>query len=182
MEDLYSALCNGQTWAYQRLYELYADRIYRFARRMVSETEAEDIVQETFLRVFQSIQAQSLPIHLEVWLFQVARNMCRDTLRKERIKRAYFEHAKLRSPSSTGEPEQDVIKREQIHMLGKAIQMLPEDQREILLLRENAELSFREIAEIVGCPLNTALARMYYALRNLRRTLGLSKKITGEII
>ena len=82
-------------------------------------------------------------------------------------------------PDMTGErfvsdapaPRENAEESERHRALLKAVERLPVEQRQVFLLREEAGMSFREIAEAAGCPLNTALGRMHYAMENLRKSL-----------
>lgn len=165
MDELIRGLKARDQGAFERLLREHGDRLFRFARRMVGPAEAEDVVQEVFLRVHRSIDSFDPSGSFPAWLFTIAHNLCRD-----RGRRAAPEHAELGEiPGPAGRA--GVENREIREALARAVAELPPDQKQVFLMREEAGLSFREIAQAIGCPLNTALGRMHYAMEKLRRSL-----------
>ena len=160
MDDLIQGLRAGQAAAFERLVREFGDRIYRFVRRLAGECWAEDLTQEVFLRVFQSIGSCRPTGRFESWLFTIANNLCID-------------HARRRRPEAPLDLEAEGREEENERRAAilKAVERLPFDQKQVFLLREEGGLSFKEIAEMTGCPLNTALGRMHYAMEALRKSL-----------
>lgn len=175
MEDLVRGLKEGRPGTFERLVRDYGDRIYRFARRMVGPAGAEDVVQEVFLRVHRSIRAYRPGGRFESWLFTIANNICIDVARRRRPEVRMDDPREFapweRFPSRSSGPVEILEDKERRRALLAAVGRLPLEQRQVFLLREEGGLSFREIADAVGCPLNTALGRMHYAMENLRRAL-----------
>ncbi len=175
MDDLVGGLKAGRPEAFERLAGEYGDRIYRFARRMIGESGAEDIVQEVFMRVCRSVGSYRPVGSFESWLFSIANNLCLDQARKRRRETSLEglgeEMRAERFASSAPRPPDALEEEELRRAVLKAVERLPVEQRQVFLLREEGGLSFKEIAEVVGCPLNTALGRMHYAMENLRRSL-----------
>ena len=175
MEDLVRGLKEGRPAAYETLVREYGDRIFRFVKRMVGEAWAEDLTQEVFVRVHRSVGAYRPEGRFESWLFAIANNLCIDRARRRRPEASVSdlgeEAAAEHFLASTPEPSDAVEEEERRRALLKAVERLPPEQRQVFLMREEGGLSFKEIAEIVGCPLNTALGRMHYAMENLKRTL-----------
>ncbi len=175
MDDLVRGLKDGRPEAFERLVREYGDRLYRFARRMVGELWAEDLTQEVFVRVFRSVGAYRPGGRFESWLFAIANNLCIDQARKRRPETPAAdlgeEMKAERFPSGAPEPLEELEDEERRRALLKAVDRLPVEQKQVFLLREEGGLSFKEIAEVAGCPLNTALGRMHYAMENLRRSL-----------
>ncbi len=175
MDELIRGLQAGDAGAFERLVREYGDRIYRFARRLAGERWAEDIAQEVLVRVFRSVGSYRPTGRFESWLFTIANNLAIDFLRKERPETAMSEvdegMTAERFVSETREPLEALEEAERRRALLKAVERLPLDQKQVFLLREEAGLSFREIAQIAGCPLNTALGRMHYAMEHLRKAL-----------
>lgn len=166
MDDLVRGLKAGAPGAFDRLVREYGDRLYRFCLRLVGTTEAEDVVQETFIRVHRSIGSYQPTGRFESWLFTIANHLALDALRRGAGNRAEAEE-----PVDSVGPVDELSHREVQHALLRAVERLPVEQKQVFLLREEAGLSFREIAELTRCPLNTALGRMHYAMENLRKSL-----------
>jgi RNA polymerase sigma-70 factor (ECF subfamily) len=166
MDDLIQGLKSGQSASFDRLVREYGDRLYRFCLRIVGPTEAEDVVQETFIRVHRSIGSYQPTGRFESWLFTIANHLALDSVRRRSSVSMESEE-----PVDFHEPTDDLDHQEVQHALVQAVDRLPVDQKQVFLLREEAGLSFREIAELLHCPLNTALGRMHYAMENLRKTM-----------
>jgi RNA polymerase sigma-70 factor (ECF subfamily) len=173
MNDLVRGLQAGRPEAFERLVGEFGDRLYRFARRMVGERAAEDLTQEVLLRVMRSVGDYSPTGRFESWLFTIASRLAIDEARRRKAENlrseADPEGGLGRTLSKTPEPPQQAEDEERRRAILEAVERLPLDQKQVFLLREEGGLSFREIAEIVGCPLNTALGRMHYAMESLRR-------------
>ena len=166
MDELIRGLKAGSPEAYRRLVEEYGDRLRRFAARLAGPEVADDIVQEVFLRVYRSIRTFDPSGSLASWIFTIANNLCVDHLRK----RPPADRTRQPQPG----PPQLAEGREVRDALRRAVASLPEGQKQVFHLREEAGLSFREIAELLGCPLGTALGRMHAAMATLRKALNVS--------
>ncbi len=166
----------GNTSAFEILVNRHKDRIHGSVLNIVNDTYlAEDIFQETFIKIIQNIKRgkynhedKFLP-----WALRIARNLAIDSLRR-----------KKRMPSVVTSDGSDLFEtlfiadksQEDIHIeqeehteLHTWIRMLPEEQREVLILRSYAQLSFKEIAVITETNINTCIGRMHYAITNLRK-------------
>ncbi len=165
----------GHSGAYERLVREHGDRIYRFVKRLVGERWAEDVTQEVMIRVYRSVASYKPSGRFESWLFAIANNLAIDYARKRRPEVSISElDGELTGESfvsAQSAPLEVIEERERRQVLLRAVERLPADQKQVFLLREEAGLSFKEIAEIAGCPLNTALGRMHYAMENLRRSM-----------
>ena len=175
MDDLIKGLKAGSAAAFERLVREYGDRIYRYSRRMVGERGAEDLAQEVLVRVFRSIRTYEPTGRFESWLFTIANHLAIDEARRRRPEASMSELdedlSAERFASDAPEPVESLEEEERRRALLKAVERLPLEQRQVFLLREEAGLSFKEIAEMTGCPLNTALGRMHYAMEHLRKVL-----------
>lgn len=164
------------------LAEAYGPRVYGLLYRLTGSREmAEDFAQETFLRVVRTIGTYEHRGRFESWLFRIAANLARDHARKN--KRQGPVHS-LDAPAGEDDsivpdvpdpeeprPMERLVEREDGARLEACLAELPEIDRQIILLRHFSELSFREIAEMLGIPLGTALARAHRAMRRLRARL-----------
>jgi RNA polymerase sigma-70 factor (ECF subfamily) len=145
---------------------------------------AEDLFQDTFLKVFQSVKAGKYYDNGKFlsWVMRIAHNLIIDhfrrikqmnTISNDDYESDIFNSKKL----SDATVEDDMINRQILKDVRRMISFLPDDQREVVILRHYSGLSFKEIAEITGVSINTALGRMRYALINMRKLM-LEKKIT----
>lgn len=175
---------DGDSRAFEQLLLRYRRPVYLFVLRLVgmgNTALAEDLTQETFLRVVKHARSYEQQARFRTWLYTMARNLCVDALRRARHRRAQsldapmheedretlLEHTADTSPAV----DRRVIGHELQQRIQQAVASLPEDQREVFLMREVAELQFKEIAAIVGIPENTVKSRMRYALEKLREAL-----------
>jgi RNA polymerase sigma-70 factor (ECF subfamily) len=174
---------DGDVRAFEVLVTRHRKPIYNFILRFVRDAaQAEDVLQETFLRLVKGAEAYERQAKFTTWLYTIARNLCVDASRRGKHRKA----ASLDAPAS-GDPDgsplidlvadgkdgvdRQAIGRELQVRIQAAVEALPDEQREIFLLREVADLQFNEIANIVGCPENTVKSRMRYALEKLREAL-----------
>jgi len=155
-------------------------RLFDFIRRRVgTEEDAEDILQDVFLQLASSANVTEPIEHLTSWLFTVARNKVIDWYRKKRPKSTSFDGSDADGPLNLSEilfdPAQDpdqVYARSLVWTeLAGALDELPEDQRKVFVMHELEGKSFKEIAAITGDPLNTLLSRKRYAVLFLRDRL-----------
>jgi RNA polymerase sigma-70 factor (ECF subfamily) len=168
MDDLVTGLKAGDPAAFESLVRGFGDRLYRFVRRLVGERWADDLTQETFVRVYRTVGSYRPTGRFEAWMYTVANHACIDFLRHRRPEVALSE---VEPDASSPSPLERIEEDERRRALLKAVERLPADQKQVFLLREEAGMSFREIADALGCPLNTALGRMHYAMENLRKAL-----------
>jgi RNA polymerase sigma-70 factor (ECF subfamily) len=167
MDDLVTGLKAGDPAAFESLVRGFGDRLYRFVRRLVGERWADDLTQDVFMRVYRTIGSYRPIGRFEAWVYTVANNVCVDFLRRRRPEAPLPESEEAEARSPLERIEED----ERRDALLKAVERLPADQKRVFLLREEAGLSFKEIADVLGCPLNTALGRMHYAMEHLRKAL-----------
>lgn len=145
--------------AFQTLYERHSKRIYSFILRYVgNHHEAEEILQETFLRAYRKADSFQPKAEVSTWLFQIAMNLCRD--RARRLPRRETSLEGILEPKGAGGPLDDARESEAKRIVEEVIQKLPEDERSVLLLRVYEELHFEGIADVVGCSERTARERM----------------------
>jgi RNA polymerase sigma-70 factor (ECF subfamily) len=177
----------GQTDAMERLVERHGSSVYAFVRRFLgNDPIADDVYQEVWLKVIRYADRFEGRSRFTTWLFQITRNVCMDHRRSTMRRKqgvSLERDGSLATDGGEGVPLRDQIadrsasteervaaSEERAHV-ERAIAMLPEEQREVLLLREKTELTFEEIAEVSGLSPNTVKSRMRYALVNLRKAL-----------
>jgi RNA polymerase sigma-70 factor (ECF subfamily) len=173
--------------AFRQLVNRHQERIFGYLMGMVRDhSTADDLFQETWFRVIRALSndrgsytRQGRWIN---WVMRIARNAALDHLRS-RKKWSDVDGGDEDTDSYWDRlPDSDLTHDELIHLaeqrswLEECIDQLPNEQREVLLLRHESDLTFREIAEMTDCSINTALGRMRYALLNLRRMMRASDK------
>ena len=182
-EDLMVMYQKGEVRAFEVLLSRHRKPVYNFILRFVGDKEtAEDLLQETFMRVIKGADAYKRQAKFTTWLYTIARNLCVDQTRRRKHRR----HASLDAPMDSSEDSgslMDVIasneiasdrksvNKELFATMQRAIAGLSEEQREVFLMREFLDLPFKQIAEVVGVPENTVKSRMRYALEKLRLEL-----------
>lgn len=151
--------------------------LYSYALALThNHAEAEDLVQETYVRAMRAMGSLRADSNLKAWLFTILRNIWLNQLRKRRLGRHSIEidHVDGLADCPT-EPSKDALciyisKIEAKHVRA-AIDKLPLDFQEIILLREYEELSYREIARVLACPVGTVMSRLARARTRLRTVL-----------
>jgi len=176
--ELIQAYLNGDAASLQTLVYRHKDKIYTAIYMLVKDQYlAEDIFQDTFLKIIRTLnegrykeQGKFLP-----WAVRVAHNLCMDHFRKVRqdipvVMEDGREIIQLMQFAS--ESAEAGLERRQVHQsVRQLIEALPEEQREVIVLRIYGNLSFKEIADITSVSINTALGRMRYGLINLRKLI-----------
>jgi len=167
--------------AFEELVDLYSSRLFGFVFRLIGHRQdADDLVQEVFLRVVQRIGDYVHDGKFEAWLFRIAMNLVRDRVRKARRTplQVSGDAGGDESPGGLWEqiadgasqsPRDPLELADDLDRLQRAVARLPQAEREVVMLRHYSELTFVEIAEIMGTPLGTALARSHRALTKLRQ-------------
>jgi RNA polymerase sigma-70 factor (ECF subfamily) len=171
-EVLLARYRRGDVAAFRTLVRRHQRPLYNFALRQVrSPGAAEDIVQDVFVRIVQNVETFKEEARFSTWAYTIARNLCIDHLRK----RVHRRHASLDAPErvagSSPAVDRVAIGQQLQGHIAAAVEALPEDQREVFLLRQVGDLAFKEIAEIVGVSENTVKSRMRYALERLQTAL-----------
>ncbi len=172
----------GDKTSFALLVRRYQGPLYNFALRHVRvDTAAEDVVQEAFIRVVQNGAEFKFESRVSTWLFSIARNLSIDHLRKAALRK----HPSLDQPTSDSEESRTLgetiadsketdrsAEGERLKgRLEAAVRQLPEEQREVFLLRETGDMPFKDIAELTGVSENTVKSRMRYALLRLKELL-----------
>jgi len=182
-KSLVEAHCRGDQTAFAELVRRYGASVLGYLIKVSgSRDEAEDLFQETFKRVHE--KAHTLRgNNFRPWLFRVATNTAMDGLRRrgrmrmvslnERLDSKGGEEAELACAVGEDgcEPAQEAVRSEQKEKVRQAVELLPKGQRATLVLAYYQQLTYREVAEVLGCSLGTVKIQMYRALRTLARRL-----------
>ena len=174
-EELVELLRTGDTAAGEVLVKRYCQSLLRYLQRIVgSDHLAEELHQQTWLSVLDHIDRfdkSSTAGGFKAWVFRIATNKANDHWRSAGREKVAKAGLKLVSDDSMPEAGHRLEGTEQEQKLRLAIEKLPEAQRQVLMLRYYSNLKFVEIAELIGCPLNTALGRMHKAVLKLRQLM-----------
>jgi len=187
-DELIQRFISGDQSSVESLILRHKNKVYGYISMYIRDQAlAEDIFQDTFLKVIQSLKAGRYQENGRFisWVMRIAHNLIIDHFRKEKqmnvISNDDYESDIFNSRKLCEANVEDVIvKRQVIKDVRRLIQMLPEDQREVVILRHYTGLSFKEIADIANVSINTALGRMRYALINMRKLME-EKNITLDI-
>ena len=177
-QQLIQLFVNGDSAALEELIKKHKDRIFTSIVILVKDRSlAEDIFQEVFIKIIDTLRSGSYTDEGKFlpWALRIAHNMCVDHFRKVKrtpIVHSNDEHDIFENLNLSEEGAENVIMRSQSHeRVRQMLDMLPQDQREVIVLRHFANLSFKEIADRTNCSINTALGRMRYGLINLRKLM-----------
>jgi RNA polymerase sigma-70 factor (ECF subfamily) len=176
--DLLSAARGGNTDAFGRLVEIHRDSIIRLAYGYVRDREeALDIAQEAFIKAYRHLGRFRGESAFSTWLYRITCNLCRDRLRQRARRQVGSLEDMMQSDgqvpiaTSTEDPREHAEQQEMETLILHAINRLPPKQRDVILLREIAELSYAEIAAAVGCRLGTVMSRLFHARQAVAQAL-----------
>lgn len=169
----------GDTAAFEKLVLHYQAQIYRLCFRMVGHAEdAADLTQETFLRAWRTLHGFRFQSAFSSWLYRMASNLCIDYLRKRKRKGELSltvlqedNETYCEPPDPEPLPEVRVIAQEEQQLIQLALSALSADDRRILILRAVNDLSYAEIARVMGIRENTVKSRLSRARERLRKKL-----------
>jgi RNA polymerase sigma-70 factor (ECF subfamily) len=195
-ESLMAAYQKGDLQAFALLVERYERPLWNFLRRFVNDMAlAEDLLQETFMRVVKSAASWKEQAKFSTWLYTIARNLCIDQQRRNALRTTTSLDAAARAADAdrTSAPplgerlaggdrggEAAAITQQLAIQIEAAIAALPTSQREVFLMREVLGLPFAEIATALGENVATIKSRMRYALMHLRQALAENQPSGGE--
>ena len=182
-EQLMLAFKSGDARAFEALVRRHRAPVFHFILRFTGQRQlAEDLLQETWLKVVRGRVAYEPKARFTTWVYAMARNLCVDSARKQTHRRAESLDAprgddgpglgELIADPAGIDPERGAHAALVRPLLEQALQSLPEEQREVFVLREFSGVPFKDIAVITGTSENTVKSRMRYALEALRKRLG----------
>jgi RNA polymerase sigma-70 factor (ECF subfamily) len=170
-EQLMVRVQQGEVQAFEALFERYRPRLFGFLfRRCGDAAAAEDLFQESWLRVVRARDRFDPGRRFSTWLFQIANNLCRDRGRRLAVEAREREamQAQIEQNEPGTAPPPHALRR----ALERRLAVLPDRLREVLVLRYYHDLSEREIAAIAGVPKGTVKSRLHAAIRALRTETG----------
>jgi RNA polymerase sigma-70 factor (ECF subfamily) len=190
-EQLLASYTRGDVLAMAALLRRYKRPLFTFVLRLNGDRHrAEDLLQEVFVRLIEHAHSYEGSARVKTWLYRIARNLSIDEMRRGKHRR----HASLDASERDGQdnlhqrvadaaPAADrrAASGQLKDRIAQAIAGLPQDQREVFLLRQVEQLSFKEIAEITTCSENTVKSRMRYALARLQSALSEYQEYAEEL-
>jgi RNA polymerase sigma-70 factor (ECF subfamily) len=179
-EELVKSALTGDQKAYKALFEMYRQAIFHIAVKIVrNHEEANDLVQETFIKAFGSLKTFDYNYRFSTWLYKIAANCSIDYLRKRRIDSMSLDKpistkngdVQMEIADDTHNPEKDLRSQEQSMGIEEAIDSLPGKYREVIVLRHKEDKSYEEIAIFLEVPVGTVKARIFRARELLKKKL-----------
>jgi len=185
-EELILGCQRGDEASFDQLFERYRSRLFTFIWRYVRNREAaEDIFQETFVRVFTRAHSFRRRAKVSTWVYTIAANLCRDELKRRKRRPTVsldeplpgqdpsqaWTHVVRLADESAEHPRESAEEAEHRAALWQAVDELPDELRVTLELQAQHGLKYREVAEVLGIPLGTVQSRIHNAVKLLRRRL-----------
>ena len=168
-EDLMSFFQAGTVEAFDLLVSRYKDPLTNYIYRFLGDMkECEDLLQETFLRVYRNRHSYRRIAKFSTWLYTIAGNLARSEYRKRKRRRLYSlqsvnrdeEEFEVEIPDETFSPDRHTESTIQDYYIQEALKQIPEEFREVVVLRDVQQLAYEEIAEITGLPMGTVKSRI----------------------
>lgn len=179
-EDLMELFQAGSIEAYDILVSRYKDPLMNYIYRFLGDMkECEDLLQETFLRVYRNRHSYRRIAKFSTWLYTIAGNLARSEYRKRKRRRVYSiqsvnrdeEEYEVEIPDETFSPDKHTDSTIQHHYIQAALKQIPDEFREVVVLRDVQQLAYDEIAEITGLPMGTVKSRINRGRTKLQHLL-----------
>jgi RNA polymerase sigma-70 factor, ECF subfamily len=171
----------GDQKSLDSLFRLWYQRAYQMAMRYVADEHmAREAVQHTFIAVQQHLDQLQQPEKFVGWLYRTVINSCRMEGRKKQRSRLTEFRLDARQEPLAQNPDRNLQLEQRNRLLMDAVYQLPEDQRTVVMLKELDGLKFREIADLLQIPENTAKSRLYVGLKALKQIL-VEQRLTKEM-
>jgi RNA polymerase sigma-70 factor, ECF subfamily len=175
-EDLMVAYQNGNIAAFDSLYGRYQNRLYRyFMLKFLNAAMASELFQESFLRVHKARHSFVPDRKFSTWIFSIAANLHKDELRRRTrrpgdVNWKEVEDSALQNQSRTT-IEDEFVSNENIKLLMNALEKIPEDQKDVILLHKFEDMSFPEIAEVTGMKTEAVKSKAFRGYKNLKKLI-----------
>lgn len=179
--EMVLAVREGDTTAYRGLVEKYQTRVYQMVYGMLrNQEDARDITQDAFVKAYDNLARFRLESSFYTWIYRIAMNLAIDFLRKQKRRGTTEFDETIANRDGTGaideqhhqdSPSKSLERKQLYDRIMAALQELPEDQRQVILLRELEGLSYKEIADVMEIPEGTVMSRLYYARKKLQKLL-----------
>lgn len=178
-QKLIESFRSGDEFAFVGLYNRYKGPVYAFCYKMLLDSDAaKDVMQETFLRVYENRDRLMKSDAFKSWLFTIARNQCLNAIRRSG-KHVSLPDAKDLPPVAET-PFTRMEKSEQVRFVTRFLESLPPEYREVIVLREYQNLSYEEIAAVTRSTLSAVKSRLFKARRKLAQQMEAAMKATED--
>jgi RNA polymerase sigma-70 factor (ECF subfamily) len=180
-EELMARIAEGDEYAFEILVNRHQTSVLNFIYRFIGDrTQAKDLAQEVFIRVWQAAKTYKPEAKFTTWLYRITANLCLNELRSSRRKKWFSfnwsdedgEHT-IEKTLSDGAPsaEDILLEKERSRQISDALQSLPDNQRMALVLKRYDDLSYQEIAKVIGCSVPAVESLLVRAKRTLQEKL-----------
>jgi RNA polymerase sigma-70 factor (ECF subfamily) len=180
-EDLMVRFVNGDEGAFEILVDRHQTSILNLIYRYIGDrTQARDLAQEVFIRVWKSVRTYKPEAAFTTWIYRIAINLCLNELKSARRRRWFSFGRSDEDPQNTLEetfadgspsPEDLLLAKERDRRISDALQSLPDNQRMALVLKRYDDLSYQEIAQVIGCSVSAVESLLVRAKRTLQEKL-----------
>lgn len=185
--EIIRSVLRGNVNDFEKLVTAYEKNVYSLALRMVGDPEdAADMTQETFIKAYRSLSSFRGDSKFSSWLYRIASNVCLDFLRsRSRHPQVSLsssdedEQTTFELPDMSRNPEEQLMKKLSMEAVRRGLEQLPEQQRQILVLRELGGLSYAELAQTLGLEEGTVKSRIFRARKRLCALLLRDGNISG---
>jgi RNA polymerase sigma-70 factor (ECF subfamily) len=175
------AVLGGDHAAYRELVQRYEGRVYAIVYGMVrNQEDARDMAQEAFIKAYNNLHRFRLESSFYTWLYRIAMNVCIDFHRRRKLRRTEEFDEGIGARGSDGaidpihrklDPGKELERKQLRERILTALEALPEEQKQIVVLREIDGMSYKEIAEVLDIPEGTVMSRLFYARKKLQAAL-----------
>jgi RNA polymerase sigma factor (sigma-70 family) len=166
-EALMEEVRDGEVGRLAVLFERHHRALFHYFHRLTGDrARSEDLVQDVFFRILRFRETYQLRSTFAAWMYQVARNAYIDGVRKTKNEADWGED-RPEPPSNEPHVDEQIWKQQEAKLLRKALEALPETQREVLILSRYQNLKYEEIGEILGCEVGAVKLRVFRAVRSL---------------
>jgi RNA polymerase sigma factor (sigma-70 family) len=179
-ELLIAQALKGDQKAYESLLLRHRKAIFHVVTKIVrNPDEAQDLVQETFMKAFNALASYRSEYRFSTWLYKIAANCAIDFVRKKRIEALSLDRpietkdgqVDFELPDRTWDPERNLVRKQKLQSIDEAIDSLPAKYREVIIYRHRDDKSYEEIADILNTPVGTVKARIFRARELLKKKL-----------
>jgi RNA polymerase sigma-70 factor (ECF subfamily) len=158
--------------AFGKLIQGYRIQLFSYLHRLCGDRmTAEDLFQETLIKVWKGFKSYNEQNKFSSWLFSIAHNVAVDSIRKESAKPTASSFDDVQTFASDSNPHNAFVEKETNELVMAAVSTLSEKQKQVFFLRQHSGMTFKEISKVTNQPLNTVLGHMHYAVTRIRKKL-----------
>ena len=162
----------GDGIAFKQLINNYRSQLFGYMWRYSnSRFEAEEMFQETLIKVWKGLKKYNHQQKFSSWLFTIGHNVAMDSIRRRKKDILFSSIADNFEMHAPNKPDEEITREEQIRLINESVDGLSEKQKAVFLLRQHGDLTFKEIAETINEPLNTVISHMHYAIKKIKKQL-----------